>query len=32
MFRRGQAKQSIEGSLEEQLERLGNEAGVRQQL
>jgi succinate-acetate transporter protein len=31
-FRRGAAKKAIEGSLEEQLERLTNEPGVRQQL
>ena len=32
MFRRGPAKQSIEGSLADQLQHLEGEAGVRQQL
>lgn len=32
MFRRGPARQSIEGSLQDQLEHLEHEAGVRQQL
>jgi uncharacterized protein len=32
LFRRGGAKDAIEGGLHEQLERLANEPGVRQQL
>jgi hypothetical protein len=32
MFRRGQARQAIEGNWEEQLERVDHEAGVRRQL
>jgi hypothetical protein len=32
LFRRGKAKQSLEGSLAEQLQRIEGEAGVRSQL
>ena len=32
LFRRGAAKEAIEGGLHEQLERLANEPGVRKQL
>lgn len=32
VFRRSQARQSLEGSLQDQLERLHHEAGVRKQL
>lgn len=32
LFRRGAARDAIEGSLEEQLRGLATEAGVRQQL
>jgi hypothetical protein len=32
LFRRGQARGAIEGGLDEQLEGLAREAGVRQQL